>query len=231
MPRAALLVSLLLPSARAAARPAVGAALRMRGLFPHARALSSPRCRLQASEAVRTRFAPSPTGSLHVGGARTALFSWLAAKQAGGDFLIRVEDTDTARSTKESEQSVLDDLTWLGLGWDEGPVVGGPKGPYRQSERMQTGTYQELAQKLMDEGYAYPCFCTAEELEAKRAEAELKGENPQYDGTWRDADPEEIPMLGLLRPFQAILLYMHEYAAPLLVAQVKRRLDAGEPYT
>lgn len=152
---------------------------------------------------VRTRFAPSPTGSLHVGGARTALFSWLAAKQAEGDFLIRVEDTDTARSTRESEASVLADLRWLGLLWDEGPEVDGPKGPYRQSERMETGMYEELAQKLMDEGHAYPCFCTAEELEAKRQLAEAKGENPQYDGTWRDADPEEV----------------------------SRRLEAGEPYT
>ena len=125
------------------------------------------RCRMNADGRVRTRFAPSPTGSLHVGGARTALFAWLAAKQQGGDFIIRVEDTDTARSTRESEQSVLQDLRWLGLLWDEGPEVEGPKGPYRQSERMTTGLYQELAQKLMDEGYAYPCFCTAEELDAK----------------------------------------------------------------
>ena len=152
---------------------------------------------------VRTRFAPSPTGSLHVGGARTALFSWLKARQQKGQFLVRVEDTDTARSTRESEESVLADLNWLGLTWDEGPVVGGDKGPYRQSERMGTGLYQELAQKLMDEGHAYPCFCTAEELDQKRMAAEAKGENPQYDGTWRDADPEEVA----------------------------RRLAAGDPYT
>ena len=113
---------------------------------------------------VRTRFAPSPTGSLHVGGARTALFSWLKARQDGGKFILRVEDTDTARSTRESEESVLQDLRWLGLTWDEGPVIEGDKGPYRQSERMESGMYQELANKLMADGHAYPCFCTAEEL-------------------------------------------------------------------
>ena len=94
---------------------------------------------LEGGKRQRTRFAPSPTGSLHVGGARTALFSWLRARQADGDFIIRVEDTDTARSTRESEASVLQDLRWLGLMWDEGPEVGGEKGPYRQSERMGRG--------------------------------------------------------------------------------------------
>lgn len=172
--------------------------------FVHRRpAVDAVRACVSASSKSRTRFAPSPTGSLHVGGARTALFSWLKARQEGGSFLVRVEDTDTARSTRESEESVLADLKWLGLNWDEGPVVGGDKGPYRQSERMESGLYQELAQKLMEDGHAYPCFCTAEELDAKRAEAEAKGENPQYDGTWRDADPEEV----------------------------RKRMEAGEPYT
>ena len=160
-------------------------------------------CATEAPAGTRTRFAPSPTGSLHVGGARTALFAWLKAKKEGGDFIVRVEDTDTARSTRESEEEVLKDLEWLGLKWEEGPVVGGDKGPYRQSERMTTGLYQELAQQLMDAGHAYPCFCTQEELDKKRAAAEALGENPQYDGTWRDADP----------------------------AEVKAKMDAGEPYT
>ena len=151
----------------------------------------------------RTRFAPSPTGSLHVGGARTALFAWLKARQDKGKFIVRVEDTDTARSTRESEESVLADLDWLGLQWDEGPEVGGGKGPYRQSERMGTGLYQELAQRLIDAGHAYPCFCTQEELDAKRQQAEALGQNPQYDGTWRDADPDEVA----------------------------KRIAAGEPYT
>ena len=156
----------------------------------------------ESGREMRTRFAPSPTGSLHVGGARTALFSWLKAKQEGGKFIIRVEDTDTARSTRESEASVLQDLKWLGLDWDEGPIVEGDKGPYRQSERMEQGIYQELAVQLMAGGHAYHCFCSQEELDAKRAAAEAAGENPQYDGMWRDADP----------------------------AEVQRRLDAGEPY-
>jgi len=160
-------------------------------------------CAASAPTGTRTRFAPSPTGSLHVGGARTALFAWLKARKEGGDFILRVEDTDTARSTRESEEEVLADLSWLGLKWEEGPVVGGDKGPYRQSERMTTGLYQELAQQLIDEGHAYPCFCTAEELEQKRLAAEALGENPQYDGTWRDADPEEVA----------------------------RRMAAGDPYT
>ena len=158
---------------------------------------------VMSADSTRTRFAPSPTGSLHVGGARTALFSWLRARQQKGKFIIRVEDTDTARSTRESENSVLADLEWLGLAMDEGPTVGGDKGPYRQSERMTDGMYGELATKLMETGHAYPCFCTAEELDAKRAEAEARGDNPQYDGTWRDADPEEV----------------------------KKRMEAGEPYT
>mmetsp|Transcript_22994 Transcript_22994/g.75089 ORF Transcript_22994/g.75089 Transcript_22994/m.75089 type:complete len:554 (+) Transcript_22994:1-1662(+) len=183
------------------ALPRGPAAAAVRGL---ARGRGSRMCAAAGSEpGARTRFAPSPTGSLHVGGARTALYSWLWARQNGGQFLLRVEDTDTARSTRESEDEVLADLAWLGLVHDEGPTAGGPHGPYRQSERMQGGLYQELAQKLLDSGAAYRCFCTPEELDAKRAAAEAAGENPQYDGTWRDADP----------------------------AEVQRRLDAGEPYT
>lgn len=136
---------------------------------------------------VRVRFAPSPTGSLHVGGARTALFNWLLARKFNGQFIIRVEDTDEARSTRESEASILNDLHWLKLDWDEGPEVGGPHGPYRQSERKEI--YLQAAEKLIREGKAYRCFCTEEELEEKRLAAEAAGENPKYDGTWRDADP------------------------------------------
>ena len=112
---------------------------------------------------VRVRFAPSPTGSLHVGGARTALFNWLYAKKTNGKFILRVEDTDTARSTRESEQSMLADLNWLGLDYDEGPEKGGEFGPYRQSERG--AIYQTLARRLMTSGHVYKCFCTDEELE------------------------------------------------------------------
>ncbi|MEA2164672.1 MAG: glutamyl-tRNA synthetase [Thermoanaerobaculia bacterium] len=127
----------------------------------------------------RVRFAPSPTGHLHVGGARTAIFNWLFAKHHGGTFIIRVEDTDQARSTLESETMVLDDLRWLGLLWDEGPDIGGPHAPYRQSERVNR--YAEIARELLARGVAYRCYCTEEELEAKRKEAEAASRPPHYD--------------------------------------------------
>lgn len=140
--------------------------------------------------AARVRFAPSPTGALHVGGARTALYNWLLARKEGGSFLVRVEDTDLARSTRESEEMVLKDLEWLGMAWDEGPDVGGEVGPYRQSERGSV--YGELAERLLEEGKAYKCFCGEEELAEKRMADEAAGRPPQYDGTWRDADPEVV---------------------------------------
>ena len=115
---------------------------------------------------VRVRFAPSPTGHLHVGGARTAIFNWLFAKRHNGTFIIRVEDTDQARSTYESEQMVLEDLHWLRTLWDEGPDVGGPHAPYRQSERRDI--HQKYAQMLLDSGHAYHCFCTPERLDEIR---------------------------------------------------------------
>lgn len=139
---------------------------------------------------VRVRFAPSPTGSLHVGGARTALFNWLYAKKTGGKFILRVEDTDTARSTRESEQSMLADLNWLGLDYDEGPEKGGEFGPYRQSERG--AIYQTLARRLMKSGHVYKCFCTDEELEQMRAEQEAKKLPPKYVGKWKTASEEEV---------------------------------------
>ncbi|KAL7532819.1 hypothetical protein ACHAXR_004868, partial [Thalassiosira sp. AJA248-18] len=147
----------------------------------------------------RMRFAPSPTGSLHVGGARTALYNWLVAKKgqldfgesSDGAFVLRVEDTDIARSTKESENEVLGDLSWLGLNWDEGPDMPLAKyGPYRQSERSTL--YSKIAQTLIDEGKAYPCFCTPDELEEMKVKQEAEGIPPRYDGTWRDADPEIV---------------------------------------
>ena len=111
---------------------------------------------------VRVRFAPSPTGHLHVGGARTAIFNWLFARHHGGKFIIRVEDTDQARSTRESGEMVLDDLRWLALGWEEGPDVGGPHEPDRQSERVEI--YGRVAGELLGRGVAYRCYCTEEEL-------------------------------------------------------------------
>ncbi|CAN8075872.1 unnamed protein product [Agarophyton chilense] len=153
-------------------------------------AYSSTATAAAPAKTLRVRFAPSPTGALHVGGARTALYNWLLARQQNGSFLLRVEDTDLARSTRESEDMVLRDLRWLGLVWDEGPDIGGECGPYRQSERGEL--YNQLAEKLVREGKAYPCFCTEEELDRKRLEAEAQGRPPQYDGTWRDANPEEV---------------------------------------
>ncbi len=133
---------------------------------------------------VRVRFAPSPTGSLHIGGARTALFNWLFARHHQGVFLLRSEDTDLVRSTREAEELVLADLAWLGLPWDEGPDRGGPHGPYRQSER--TELYRKRAQELLAAGRAFYCYCTDEELEAHRKACQIAGRPPHYAGTCRD---------------------------------------------
>jgi nondiscriminating glutamyl-tRNA synthetase len=141
---------------------------------------------------VRVRFAPSPTGHLHVGGARTAIFNWLFARHHGGAFIIRVEDTDQARSTRESEQMVLDDLRWLGLEWQEGPDNGGPHAPYRQSERR--AQYNDTARQLVERGVAYRCYCSEEELEAKRKQAEEQGRPPHYDlKCWIDRRDDDAP--------------------------------------
>lgn len=139
---------------------------------------------------VRVRFAPSPTGYLHVGGARTAIFNHLFARRHGGTFIIRIEDTDAERSTAESERTLIEDLRWLGLDWDEGPDVGGPYGPYRQSERLDV--YRGIAEQLVASAHAYPCFCTDAELEYKRELAAAASRPPQYDGTCRDLTPEEV---------------------------------------
>ncbi|HYM80852.1 MAG TPA: glutamate--tRNA ligase [Candidatus Limnocylindria bacterium] len=138
---------------------------------------------------VRVRFAPSPTGWLHVGGARTAYFNWLFARQNGGQLVLRVEDTDVQRSSETSEQGVLDDLRWLGLDHDEGPDRGGPYGPYRQSERIPR--YREHADLLLAQGSAYPCFCTDVELEARRQAALAAGRPPHYDGHCRHLSDSE----------------------------------------
>jgi nondiscriminating glutamyl-tRNA synthetase len=133
---------------------------------------------------VRVRFAPSPTGHLHVGGARTALFNWLFARHEGGRFILRIEDTDVERSERALEDVLLTDLAWLGLAWDEGPGRGGPFGPYRQSERL--ALYRERAGRLVAEGKAYPCFCTDADLEHKKEERLRANLPPQYDGTCRN---------------------------------------------
>ena len=132
---------------------------------------------------VRVRFAPSPTGHLHVGNVRTALFNWLLARRHAGTFVLRIEDTDIERSTAAYEQGVLDDLRWLGLEWDEGPDVGGAAAPYRQSER--TRLYQDHARRLLDAELAYRCFCSPERLAAARERALRESRPPGYDGTCR----------------------------------------------
>jgi len=124
-------------------------------------------------DVVRCRFAPAPSGSIHVGNARSALFSWLFARHSGGAFVLRVEDTDTSRVTEEAFHGVLESLRWLGLDWDEGPDVDGPHGPYRQSQR--TDIYRELVDRLIAEGKAYRCYCTAEELKATSQAAKDRG--------------------------------------------------------
>ena len=150
---------------------------------------------------VRVRFAPSPTGKLHVGGARTAIYNWAFARANHGTFILRIDDTDPERSTEENTQIILRAMRWLGLDWDEGPEVGGDFGPYMQTERAQM--YRDAAQRLWDEGKAYPCFCTPEQLAADRAEAQARKDPFQgYQRRCRDLDPEEA----------------------------RRRIAAGEPY-
>ena len=138
---------------------------------------------------MRVRFAPSPTGHLHVGNARTALFNWLLARGQGGTDILRIEDTDVDRSTRESEASMIADLRWLGLDWDEGPDIGGPRGPYRQSERLHL--YQSYAGELLNAGAAYHCFCTVAQLEAERQEALAAGRPARYAGTCRRITREQ----------------------------------------
>jgi nondiscriminating glutamyl-tRNA synthetase len=138
---------------------------------------------------MRVRFAPSPTGQLHVGNARTALFNWLLARRYGATFILRIEDTDFERSTRESERGIIEDLRWMGLDWNEGIDAGGDKGPYRQSERLDL--YRAHAQELIARAHAYYCFCSAETLEANRQAALKAGRPPMYPGTCRSIPPED----------------------------------------
>ena len=153
------------------------------------------------TSSVRVRFAPSPTGKLHIGGARTAIYNWAFARANGGTFILRIDDTDPTRSTDENTQIILRAMRWLGLDWDEGPEVGGDFGPYAQTERLDM--YKEAAQKLWDAGRAYPCFCTTEQLAADRAAAQARKDPFQgYQRRCRDLSREEA----------------------------QARIDAGEPY-
>ncbi|ARU89124.1 glutamate--tRNA ligase [Pseudomonas sp. M30-35] len=139
---------------------------------------------------VRTRIAPSPTGDPHVGTAYIALFNMCFARQHGGEFILRIEDTDQLRSTRESEQQIFDALRWLGIEWSEGPDVGGPHGPYRQSERGEI--YKKYTQELVDKGHAFHCFCTSERLDKLRAEQTEAKQTPRYDGLCRSLAADEV---------------------------------------
>ncbi|HUW63930.1 MAG TPA: glutamate--tRNA ligase [Spirochaetia bacterium] len=147
---------------------------------------------------IRVRFAPSPTGSLHIGGARTALFNWLFARKYGGSFVLRLEDTDLGRNLPEAEKHILEGLAWLGLDWDEGPDKGGPHAPYRQSDRLDL--YRKEAGRLIERGLAYSCYCQPEDLTRDREKAQAEGKPPLYCGRCRDLDEKarrEKEALGL----------------------------------
>jgi glutamyl-tRNA synthetase len=159
---------------------------------------------------IRVRFAPSPTGYLHIGGVRTALFNWLWARKTGGAFVLRIEDTDQERSTQESVRVILDSLRWLGLSWDEGPEIGGPHGPYTQMARL--AIYREVSERLIRERKAYRCYCTKEDLDAQRAA--LKARDPRasfrYPGTcWNRTDEPDLPFVVRLRvPEEGSITYV-----------------------
>lgn len=162
----------------------------------------------------KVRFAPSPTGPFHIGGARSALFNWLVARNKNGKFLVRVEDTDLARSTRESEEDIKAALKWLGLNWDEGIDVGGENGPYRQTERLDI--YHKEIQRLLDEGKAYYCYCTEEELEESRTQQLAEGKTPVYNDHCRSLTEEEIakykesgrkPVIRLRVPKQGVFAF------------------------
>jgi len=143
----------------------------------------------RTSERVRVRFAPSPTGLPHVGNIRTALFNWLFARHSGGRFILRIEDTDVVRKVEGALDAILQSLRWLGLDWDEGPEVGGPYGPYLQSERLHI--YQPTARQLVEKGYAYLCYCSPERLEEMRKEQMRRKEPPRYDRRCRELSEGE----------------------------------------
>jgi glutamyl-tRNA synthetase len=143
-----------------------------------------------AGAAVRVRFCPSPTGSPHVGLARTALFNWAFARHNGGTFVFRIEDTDAARDSQESYDTLLEVMRWLGFTWDEGPEVGGPHAPYRQSERMEI--YTDVAERLLQARRAYHCYCTPDELDARNEKARAEGRTPGYDGHCRTLSEEQV---------------------------------------
>ncbi|MFN7404383.1 MAG: glutamate--tRNA ligase family protein, partial [Armatimonadota bacterium] len=142
---------------------------------------------------VRVRYAPSPTGSPHVGNVRTALFDYLLARRFGGQFIIRLEDTDRTRFIEGCEEEILESLRYIGITWDEGPDVGGPNAPYRQSERKEAGLYEPIIKQLLESGHAYYAFETSEELTEMREFQQINKQPTGYfGGNWRDAAPEKV---------------------------------------
>ena len=144
---------------------------------------------MSSSQPVRTRFAPSPTGHTHLGSARTAMYDYLFSRQTGGQFILRIEDSDQKRYVPGAEEELMASLRWLGIDWDEGPDIGGQYGPYRQSERRDI--YQDYARRLIDSRHAYYCFCTPERLQQMREKQKALGQQSRYDGTCRRLDPGE----------------------------------------
>lgn len=170
---------------------------------------------------VRVRFAPSPTGHLHLGGARTALYNFLFARQNGGKFILRIEDTDSSRSTEMAISSIIEDLYWLGMNWDEGPDIGGPFGPYRQTQRFDI--YRKYLNILLEKGLAYYCFCSSEELQAQREEAKKKKTSFRYNRRCRNLSPEEREEKLKENPRPSV-----RFASPLQGKTVVNDLIRGE---
>ncbi len=173
----------------------------------------------------RLRFAPSPTGYLHIGGVRTALFNWLWARKTGGVFVLRIEDTDQERSTDESRKIILDSMEWVGLDWDEGPVVGGAHGPYTQMERL--ALYKEYADRLIASGHAFRCYCTKEELDAHRQELKKKDPKAQfkYPGTCRNRkdEPDKKFVVRFKAPTEGSITYVDKVFGEVTTPNVENQ--------
>lgn len=176
---------------------------------------------------VRTRYAPSPTGYLHLGGAWAAFFNWLYTRQAGGVFVLRIEDTDRSRSTEAYEAAIFEDFHWLGITWDEGPDVGGPAGPYRQTERGHL--YARYARELADRGAAYPCYCTPEELEGERRRAQAESRPHRYSGRCRQLSPAERAAMEAAGRRPSLRLRVTDVGAPIVVDDLIRGRVVFEP--
>jgi len=175
----------------------------------------------------RTRFAPSPTGYLHVGGAWTAFFNWLFARHNHGTFILRIEDTDRSRSSQQYEATILEDFQWLGISWDEGADVGGPVGPYRQTERA--ALYARYAQELVERDAAYPCYCTPEELAAERKQAEAERRPYRYSGRCRNRTPQERAALEAAGHRPSLRLRVTNLSESIIVDDLIRGRVVFEP--